>query len=982
MRVRDLGVVQLQNAGRTVELPGRRVATALTVLLVDPGRPVTADVLVEALWGDGPFPRSTAALDTVIWRLRAALEPGRPARRPSTILRSVAGGFRLDLPPEAVDSWVLDAATDRVRRAIAGQDDRDGVLQQIGDALGRWRGEPFSGIDVADVSGRIAARRAALGQARLVLWERQAQLLLLTGRDDAVVRSLPDVLQDHPYAEKLWGYWILAQYRTGRATAALTAHRQLRSRLADDLGLDPGPELAELEQRILRHDPTLLDGDPAGSAHRPDAVAVGSGARRPADRPAVPLRTDSLVGRDGDLVQLDRLLISSDVVSVVGPVGAGKTRLAIAAAAMVAERFPDGVHLIDFSDVTSPHLVPDRVLAGLGLDAGPDVAIRSQVTAYLRGRAILLLLDNCEQIVDGVADLVQAIRDGGFAGRVLVTSRRPLDMDGERVHHLRPLPVPPADESQIAALAENPAVRLFLDRMTPGAEPGWSAVRRWSAAGPGVRPADVVAVCRATDGLPLALELAAARARIFTMPEVAAIVLEHPLGLGSTARSRARPGEGRSLRSSIEASHRLLTVDQQVLHRRLSVLAGPATVAAIAATCADRLTPAQVADAVFALVDHSMLEREPSADPGVSCFRQLVPLRAHAAEQLAVAGEIDAARRGVRDFVLTLVRSGPVLGGTGQRAWYTRLDAHRRLVVETLVSALAEQPTDETLETTARLTVYWLDRLANADGLRIVDDAAAAVARRSAADPVDPWVDTVVGAARVCLAAANQHVAEVADEIDRLMGRLAAAGADGRAEPAAWWLVQVSVCCWVGDDYARAAQARARAEVICAAIDDPRLRIALTGLSAADLLVCDPAAGEVAGAAVMAAADAADDDWGRLLGAMVLSVAARFRHDGASGLGWSAELLRVQQRLGVRNIADTLETRGNHHATTGDPAAAVRCYGAAAEQNTRNGRAFPRHPGTAELLAAVREQLSIDAFDRAWAAGCRVAVDDPAAADL
>jgi predicted ATPase len=427
--------------------------------------------------------------------------------------------------------------------------------------------------------------------------------------------ELEGLVGEYPVRERLWRLLVLALYRCGRQADALASYRRARAVLAEELGIEPGEELRQLEQAVLRQQvPAAV---PRRAQHN------------------LPVRLTSFVGREQDLAALDGLLGQARLVTVTGAGGAGKTRLAVEFAAAAADRFGDGVWLAGLAGITDPGLVPAQVMAALGVRQTSEMPVIEALRYRLRTAEVLLVLDNCEHL-PGACPALAADLLGACPGlRVLATSREPLGVPGEAIFPLPPLAVPP-EGADPQALAVAPAVRLFLARSAL-ARPG-------AAAAP---PAVVARICRAVDGLPLAIELAAARAGVLSAEEIQARLADMFRFL-ALPRPTADPRH-RALGAAIGWSYELLTEQQRRGFRALSVFAGGFGLAAAAAVCCGG-DQAAALDLVDMLAGKSLVVAEPAA--GGTRYRLLETIRQYAAGRLAEAGEATRVRdRHVQAFL-------------------------------------------------------------------------------------------------------------------------------------------------------------------------------------------------------------------------------------------------------------------------------------------------------------------------------------------
>ncbi|WP_316247638.1 BTAD domain-containing putative transcriptional regulator [Nonomuraea sp. PA05] len=581
--------------GSPVRVAEAKVRGLLAALLAYGGGPVSADRLIEDLWGR-PTPLGT--LQARVSQLRRALGG------PGTILLEPAG-YRLagfDCDAERFRALVARRSPDPVVRAA-----------ELEEALGLWRGAAY-----ADFTGFGFARAEAdrLSDLRLSALEEQAEVRLALGEPV----ELGDLVARHPLRERLVAAHMTALYRGGRQGEALAAYQGLRERLAEELGVDPAPETAALYEALLRQEPGL--GPPAAP---------------PTNLPAP---VTSLIGREVELAGVRAELGGSRLVTLTGPGGVGKTRLALAAAAEVARGSGsggagDGVWLVELAGAVDP---AEAVAAVLGVRDDATVPLPDRLAGVVAGKRVLLVLDNCEHVVGAVAALVPGLLRAAPGLRVLATSQEPLGVTGERVRVVPPLPEPDA-------------VRLFTARAN-------------------VEPSETVAtICRRLDGIPLALELAATRVRALGVEELADR-LDDRFRLLS-AGMRDAPARQRTLRAMIDWSWELLPDEERVVLRRLAVHAGGCTLEAAEEICAE--PGLDVLDLLARLVDRSLVVRVPSGD-GSQRYRLLESVAAYCQERLAEAGERGLAEERHARYYTALAERAEVKGPR-QREWLARLDA-------------------------------------------------------------------------------------------------------------------------------------------------------------------------------------------------------------------------------------------------------------------------------------------------------------------
>ncbi|MEU3960939.1 BTAD domain-containing putative transcriptional regulator [Streptomyces buecherae] len=755
MRFGVLGpLVVWDESGQAVTVPEVKVRALLADLLAHDGGPVATDRLIDDLWGDQPPSRPAGALQSRVSQLRRVIGRDRVVRQPPGYglrLRGPEGSDGSAGAADEVDAARFEALVTEARQVR----DPGARAARFAEALALWRGPAYA--DFADEEFvRPAARR--LTERRLSAWEEQAQARLAAGDHAAVAGELTDLVGRHPLRERMRALQMRALYGAGRQSEALASYEELRARLAEELGVDPSPELSELHQAVLRQDARLLPAPPPpgpaapsaspatppapyqrqpprpadGAAEGPGTEAappplVGPGARLPA-----PLT--SLIGRRQDLAEVGRLLDAARLVTLTGPGGVGKTRLAVAAAEEAAgdvERFPDGVWLVEFAGLRAATVedLAQAVATAVGIRDDAALAPRGphtpapprRLAAALRDRRALLVLDNCEHVVDAAAELVSLLLHTAPGLRVLTTSQEPLGRTGESVFLVEPLPT--AD-----------AVRLFRERAAARA-PGYPADP--GPADPDDRDA-VEEICRRLDGLPLALELAATRVRALGVRELAARLGDRFRVL--TSGQRGAPARQQTLRAVIDWSWELLSAPERIVLRRLAVFGGGCDLPAAEAVCAgDGVAHHDVLDLVTRLVDRSLVVVVDA--PTGRRYRLLESVAAYARERLADMADLDAVReRHLRHYRALAERAAPRLHGAEQQAWLARLDAEadnlRRALDEATGPAAASDAADDAARLAASLAWWWLLRGRLTEGRR--DLGAARAARPVGATGADP----------------------------------------------------------------------------------------------------------------------------------------------------------------------------------------------------------------------------------------------------
>jgi predicted ATPase/DNA-binding SARP family transcriptional activator len=705
VRVGVLGPLEVRDeAGNLVPVGGARLRSLLIRLAVGDGRPVSVERLAEDLWEDGGPADAANAIQALVSRLRGAA--GRD------VVEHGPAGYRLAVPPVQVDARAFEQLVAAAREALA-RGDRAGSAAALQQALGLWRGPALA--DVADAPF-AAAQITRLSELRLAAAEDLFDAELEAGRGGELVPELEELAGAHPLRERLRGQLMRALYAAGRQADALGAYEDTRRVLSEQLGIDPSPALAAVYLAILRGE----QATPAAPAAPAPAPEPSGRATRPGLSAAAPRMTNlpaqltSFVGREEELRRLAKLLAESRLVTLTGPGGAGKTRLSVETAARLADELPDGIWFVPLAPVRDALDVPQAVLTALGLNdtswsSDPVEAARlaaqqlplDRLADALGSRQLILVLDNCEHLVDAIAWLTARVLADAPGVRILATSREPLGITGETLCPVPSLQLPPEGASAEEA-AQYPAIALFADRA--------AAVRPGFVLGPAVLE-PVSRICRALDGIPLAIELAAARLRALTADQVADR-LDDRFRLLSVGSRGALPRH-QTLRAIVDWSWDLLDDAERTVLRRLSVFSGGATPDSAEHVCAlaggdAQIDPAAVIEIVASLVDKSLVTA--TGEQQVR-YRLLETVRAYAADRLAEAGEADAARDAHAAYFVGLAeRAEPMLRTGEQMTWLDRLTAEHDNCAAGLRHALDAADVRTALRFIRALAWFWLLR--------------------------------------------------------------------------------------------------------------------------------------------------------------------------------------------------------------------------------------------------------------------------------
>ncbi|MET0703112.1 MAG: BTAD domain-containing putative transcriptional regulator [Mycobacterium sp.] len=950
MRVLDLGALAV--AVDAVEQPvgGSKAAAILAMLVIHANRRVSVEALMDAAWGVGRTSGTVSTLESHIWRLRQLLEPQRPTRQASSILVNEAGGYRLVAAGHSIDSLHFDEIA-RDARELLTAGSAASALARADEALMLWRGQPYGLFAEHDWARPAVAR---LDELHSQVQECRIDAFIAIGSHERALADLEPLIAAMPFRERLWSQQMLALYRSGRIEQALGTFQRARSVLNEEIGTDPGPELSDLHRRILDHDASLISG-----------VATPATPLRPVEV-KLPPSLSRLVGRDNELSRLSTLVEGRQLVTIVGAAGCGKTRLAVEVARVVAERFSDGVWFIDLGTVDDPSLVIDVIVSTIGFSASPGSTLLEDLTHYLRGRRLLLILDNCEHILNAVAHIVEAAVAGNTESRgcaILATSREPLDIDGETVWTLGPLALPPQGSPGAADTrtdtASWPAVQLFLDRLAAAAPTLEIDARLLQR---------VLEICDAVDGLPLAIELAAARVRSFSIDDVWAQVAADPSELRRIGRERS--DHRATIRSAIEWSYRLMTPTEQIAHRRLAVLPGPFTTTAAAAVV-DDFPDTDVNDVLAQLVHRSMLASTATPRPGgITVFSQLATVRAHAWHALSESADADVASRARNQWVIELIEARPRLGSPTEPDWYHRLDDDYATVRAALAALLIDEPASSGARIAPRLSFYWYYRARIQEGQRWLTLANDLSGPPSGVDSVLTALGlgaTLAVQGRIDLA--RQHTQGIVERLPPIpTERLIDIGES---------LVGMATAAWVRDAIDVVEEVHTALVDVTERAADEQLQLLCDAVGTLAMIApgrLDEAA--VNGAEVYARAIAMNNNTAGWIAAGPPMIAALLDSRPAEGIEWVDRVMQGHLRLDSAAGGMFVETRANFAVQSGEYLQAAQLYAAARTQTRRAAMVWPRRELSQDLLRKAQSRLSPTDYERAWKAGERLTLEE------
>jgi predicted ATPase/DNA-binding SARP family transcriptional activator len=676
MEFRILGSLDVRAGAGAIGLAGAKPRALLAVLLLHANEPVSAERLAIALWGEDAPAGASKTIQVYVSRLRRALgEPG--------VLATTPGGYRLRVLPGELDADRFKRLAAEGHRALAdGAPDRAARL--LREALSLWRGPAL--VDVA-YEAFAQAEIERLEEERLAALEARVEADLELARHAELAGELAQLVAAHPLRERLHAQLMLALYRTGRQADALEAYRAARRVFVEELGIEPSPELRGLEEAILKHDAAVQAPAPPARGSEPRTGRV----------PAPLTRT---VGREREVRELVEWFGRDDLrlVTLTGPGGVGKTRLSVEVARALEADFDDGAWFVSLASTEQPAHVASTVAQALGTTPASGETPGDAIRRYLAPKQALVVLDNFEHLLSGAVIVTELL--GSCPGlKLLTTSREPLRVEPEQRFAVSPLAVP-VDERQ-ATVEETAASALFVERSRRH-DAGFTLTEANASA--------IAQICRRVDGLPLAIELAAARTPLLEPEELSRRLARSLDALGPGARDA--PARQRTLRATIEWSCRLLAPEESRAFARFAVFAGGATVEA-----AERVTEGDL-DALEGLVEKHLLERRHDA-AGEPRLAMLETVREYARERLDADDDaVEVHRRHCRHFLGLVESAEPALSTGAEAEWLARLDTEVDNVRAALAWSLRHGDATLALRMAGLLAEFWDIRGMSTEGLR------------------------------------------------------------------------------------------------------------------------------------------------------------------------------------------------------------------------------------------------------------------------
>ena len=668
--------------GACAGVPGARLRGLLIALALKPGQAVPKGTLVDWIWGEQPPADATNALQRLVSRLRKALPDG--------VIEGQTDGYRLTVNPNEVDAVRFERLVGQARTE---EDPRR--VRLLREALALWRGAAMQDVGLQD-SAAFDAAVTRLEGLRLTAMEDRFEAEVGLGHGAELITELTDLVAAHPLRERLAAALMRALVAAGRDSEALLAFQRAREALADALGVDPSPELSALHVALLRGE---------------------LGRREETRKTNLRAELTSFVGKDADVAAVRDLIAGHRLTTVIGPGGSGKTRLATETARTLLGDLPDGAWLVELASIGASGDLAQSTLAALGVRDGllggaPNAEPMDRLIAALRERETLLILDNCEHVIESAAAFADRVLGECRRLRILATSREPLGITGEALWQVEPLALP-AEDADPGQIESSQAVQLLRDRA--------GAVRK-DLATDARTLSNMARVCRALDGIPLAIELAAARLRTMSLDQLANRLDDRFRLL--TGGSRTALPHHRTLRAVVDWSWELLTDAERTVLRRLAVFSGGASLDAAEQVCGgDSVERQEVFELLTALTEKSLLRTDPDRAPR---YRMLDTIKEYARDRLAEAGESDPVRHAHLEYFTGLAETAdPHLRRAEQLEWLATLEAEHDNIAVALRGALAAGEAHGAMRLAAAAGWYWWLGGHKAEGIELITAAAS-----------------------------------------------------------------------------------------------------------------------------------------------------------------------------------------------------------------------------------------------------------------
>ncbi len=694
LRIAILGPLQIFAGSDAIAVSAPKHRALLALLALRPGYSATAEQLIDGLWGEDPPRSAQKTLQTYVSGLRRILT--------GDAIRTSGGGYELTIAPENIDAHRFEALVGSARKSQAARETEE-AIDSLRRALDLWRGPALADV-LSELPDAAAASR--LDELRRVAAEDLTDLLLESGQDRELIPDLETAVSEEPMRERRWAQLMTALYRSGRQADALRTFQRLKTLLGDELGIEPSAELVQLEQDILLQE-TRLDRIPSEKASMPALAAPATNN--------LPIQNTSFVGRDAEIEAVKEMLGESRLVTLTGAGGAGKTRLALEVASRVVDQFSEGVWLVELATMDSPELVDAAVLKTLSLTAEADRSAIETLIEVLGARRLLVLLDNCEHLIGACAKLVDEVlaRCSGVA--FLSTSREPFGLDAEFVYRVPSLSLPsPESAGSVGELSDYGAIQLFSERAR--AHDRSFAINDKNAS-------MVVAICHRIDGIPLAIELAAARLGSMSIQDINDRLTDRFRLL--TSGTRTGLPRQQTLRALIDWSYDLLSAPERTVLGRLSVFVGGFDLEIAEQVCAQGdLDAFDVIDLVVRLVDKSLVQLDRTDN--FARYRLLETVRQYAHELLSPDQARVTHDAHARAYLHLCEEAEAELEGPRQLEWMDRVekeDANVRNAIQYFLDS--ESHGNDALKMVSALRRYWSERTLFPQNRTMIEEALA-----------------------------------------------------------------------------------------------------------------------------------------------------------------------------------------------------------------------------------------------------------------